>query len=140
MFTISNLKQKPFVSLEADRDNFEAPPVADVSCSDWLLLAIENNEVDKIYAMRSLPFYDIMAFKIKYVFENGPQSEIITRPELNLLKRIWDCGNVGFNRGILHYIQHSRHVYHQYNNPTKFPLNPPATNKWYHNLLLGKDV
>lgn len=141
MFNASNLKANPYISIEMDFPHlFVAPPVIDTSCSDWLYLAMENDEIDKIYAMRVLPLHDIIALKIKYTYESRPESTIINRPELALLKRIWNCNNTEFNKGIVHYLQHSKHACHQFGNKSYFPSNTNEINSWYYNILLGKDV
>lgn len=119
---------------------FEPPPIVDVSCSDWLLLSIENDHIDKIYAMRVLPLHDLVAFKLKYIYEHKPESVIISRPELFVLKYIWDCGNAGFNRGIIHYLQHSKHALFQFSNRKDFLLNDEQVNSWYYDIILGKNV
>jgi len=138
MFGPSNLKQDPFISTEFDYPhNFKAPPVEYVSCSDWLYMSLESDKIDKIYAMRALPLHNLIAFKIKYKEDDAPCSEIIDKPELCLLKRIWDCGNPAFNKGIRHYIHHSKHCSHQYTNRKQFPQNGALTNEWYYNTITG---
>lgn len=138
MFGAANLKQNPFISNEFDHyQDFVAPPIEDTSCSDYLYLAIQNDAVEKIYAMRVLPFHDILAFKIQYKDADGPESEIIMRPELCLIKRIWDCGNPAFNSGLRHYIQHSKHCVHQYSNKTKFLNNSASINEWFYKVFLN---
>ena len=114
---------------------FIAPPIEDTSCSDWLWLALENDEIDKIYAMRVLLLHDIIAFKIKFTTEDSPHSEIVQRPEFSVLKPIWDCGNAEFNKGIKHYLHHSKHALHQFSHKDKFPFNTSEINKWYFKIL-----
>jgi len=141
MFTANNLKQNPYVSKEMDYPHiFVAPPIDETSCSDWLLLAIENDEVEKIYAMRVLPLHDIIAVKVKYKEKAGPSSEIIMRPELILLKHIWDCNNTEFCLGVEHYMKYSKHCLHQFTNKPKFPLNSIDITQWYYSIISGNNV
>lgn len=141
MFGPANLKRNPFVSTEFDYSHvFKAPPMEHVSCSDWLYMSIENDKVDKIYAMRALPFHDLISLKIKYRDESDPCCEIIDKPEFCLLKRIWDCGNLEFNKGIMHYLYHSKHCVHQYAQKERFPQNGGIVNEWYYDIILGHHV
>lgn len=136
MFSARNLKSDPFISKELDYPHtFVPPPIEQTSCSDWLLLSIINGRIDKIYGWRILPLHDMIAMKIKYVDEDFPQSEIIQRPEFNLLRKIWECGNKGFNSGILHYVYYSKHCVLQYRDKKKFPSNSVEDNLWYYNLI-----
>lgn len=141
MFGPGNLKENAFVSTEFDYPNvFEAPPIEYTSSSDYLYMSIETDRIYKIYAARVLPFHDIIALKIQYKDDDGPMSEIVMRPEICLLKKIWDCGNQSFNKGIIHYIHHSKHGVHQYHNRGKFPQNTLEMEKWYYGVLLGRDA
>jgi hypothetical protein len=141
MLKAANLKENPYISMEMDYFHiFQPPPLHDTLSSDWLWQAIESNEVEKIYAMRVLPLHDIIAFKIKYYVDENPHSAIICRPEICLLKHIWDCNNLEFNKGIVHYLYHSKHALHQFTNKNNFPLNTDKINQWYYRTILGKNV
>lgn len=137
MFGPSNLKLRPFISAEFDYPHeFKTPPANQVSCSDWLYMSLADDRVEKIYAMRVLPLHDFIAFKIQYKDEDVPCSEIISKPEFCLLKRIWDCGNIEFNKGILHYLVHSKHCTHQYIHKERFPQNTGKANQWYYDTVV----
>lgn len=99
-------------------------------------MSLQDDRIEKIYAMRVLPLHDFIAFKLKYRDEDMPCSEIISKPEFCLLKMIWDCGNVGFNKGILHYLMHSKHCAHQYMHKEHFPQNGKISNEWYYSTIV----
>lgn len=136
-----NLKSNPCIITTMDYPHsFVPPPIGEALDSDWLYMSIDNGSVEKIYAMRVMPIHDLVAFKIKYTYEDGPESLIVSRPDLAVLKMIWDCNNPEFNKAIEHYLQHSKHALFQFGHKKQFPFNTAETNSWFFSITLGRHV
>lgn len=137
MFNVKSLAEKPIVQIIPINKQIETPPPEDISQSSWLQYAIENDEVDMIYGMRSVPKIDCLALKIQYKGDNGPQSDIIKKPSLKVLKYLYDCGHPDFNFGIKHYMKFSRHAFHQFSYKKQYPENTHCYD-WFFAVILGR--
>ena len=139
MFDITCLKQEPLILQVSDvnKEAFVHPMPKECSHSDWMMYAMDEDGIDMIYAMQCRPWFDYIAFKVKYKSEPEPTSEIIHRPELCFLKRIWDLGHKDFNDGIKFYCKYSSNTVHQFSNKDKYMQNANAW-KWYTQVILGR--
>lgn len=140
MISKENISNNLLVQNAKDFNNssFQHPSARDVSCSDFLWWLIDDGCVDMIYGVRTLPGHDYIAFKIKYSWDEDPGSEIIYKPELKLLKRLWDIGHPDMCKAIEWYIQHSKDCNRQFNRKENYKDNVHCY-KWYLNTILGRN-
>ncbi len=140
MFKLKNISKNLVVQNATDfiERPFLHPKEKDVSTTDFFWWMIDGDCIDMIYGVRTLPGHNYMAFKVKYSWEAEAGSEIIYKPELKLLKRIWDIGHHDMCKAVEWYVQYSKDCNRQFNTKDNYEENVHCY-KWYLNTILGRN-
>src|SRR6185295_19204447 len=106
MFDQTCLYEKPLIQM---RQHFKGdlPDHFRTMYSSQFWYYIDNDFIEKIVAMRVYPYQNCIAIKLKPRGQNEYLSIMLKDAELRILKRIWDCGNNGFNFAIRCYMIYS---------------------------------
>lgn len=113
MFNQTCLYEKPLIQI---REKFEGdiPEHFLEIHSSQFWYHMDSDFIDKIVAMRVYPYQDYVVLKIRPCGSTEFVSVILKDPELRILKRIWDCNNLEFNRAIKSYIHDSLAAFQQW--------------------------
>ena len=115
MFDHNCLSSRPLIQM---RNNFkgDTPDEFQTMYSSQFWYYLDNDFIDKIVAMRVYPYQNCVVLKLRQ--RNSYLGEwisvIVKEPELRILKRIWDCGNDGFNFAVKYYLLYSSNASQQW--------------------------
>ena len=82
--------------------------------SDYFWRTIEYDAVEEIVAIRAYPADNVIAIKLMYRDEKKYKSIYIHKPELRVLKHIWDCHHKSTDGLISFYLANSENALNQY--------------------------
>lgn len=97
---------------------------------------LDSNFIDKIVAMRVYPYQNCVVLKIRPKNATSYVSVVLNEPELRILKRIWDCGNDGFNFGVKYYLLYSSHASQQWIMKAQHSKH---CMEWYKDITMGEN-
>src|ERR1041385_9183449 len=115
MFDQTCLYDKPLIQM---RQSFKGdlPESFRTLYSSQFWFYLDNDFIEKVVTLRVYPYQNCIALKLK---PRGPREFLnimLKDPELRILKRVWDCGNAGFNIALKYYMIHSVDTFQQWTN------------------------